>query len=204
MLRHPGIVRCEGYLEHEITHAILLEYCSGGSLKDLLKRRKYLTELEVQNIILQVLGVVEYMHANGIIHRDLQPANIFLQDGFCVKIGDFGIATKLANENDLKTYDSNQAIYLTIVFRHVCGSLNYMSPELLDPSQPGYGFENDVWAIGILMYKLLVGIEPFRSKTKESTISKIKNGKFEFPAHLNISNEAQDVIRKILSIDPSN
>jgi serine/threonine protein kinase len=76
-LQHPGIVRYEGFYEDEYYFYILLEFCSQGSLWDLLSARGRFSEPEVRTMMLQILDAVEYMHSKNIIHRDLKLGNIF-------------------------------------------------------------------------------------------------------------------------------
>ena len=102
-LFHPGIVQFEGTLEYEDKFVVFMELCSLGSLQNILDRRYRLTEPEVQYFMLQVLDSIEYLHSEQIIHRDIKPDNIFLQDGLRVKIGDFGFSKYLPNAADRST-----------------------------------------------------------------------------------------------------
>jgi serine/threonine protein kinase len=99
-IRHPGFVKYKGFLENDKIYAILMELCSFGSLQDLLSRRVRLTEPEVRYFMVQILDSIEFLHSKWIIHRDLKLANIFLQDGFRTKIGDFGLACQLKSPNE--------------------------------------------------------------------------------------------------------
>ena len=103
MLEHPGIVHYEGEYEDEDNIYILMEYCALGNLWDYFcSRGSRLAESEVQNFILQLLDAVEYMHSKNVIHRDLKLANIFIQDGNRLKIGDFGMGVQLADKQELR------------------------------------------------------------------------------------------------------
>ncbi len=77
-----------------------------------------------------------------------------------------------------------------------------MSPELLHPEQPGYSFENDIWAVGIIMYTMLFGFEPFNAETKESIVMNIQKACLQFPEEILVSNAAKELLRKILRRNP--
>jgi len=108
---------------------ILLELCPNQTLSELLKRRKRLTELEVQCYTSKVLNALSYLHANRVIHRDLKLSNLFLGKELKLKLGDFGLATRLEFQGEKK--------------RTVCGTPNYIAPEILD-GKIGHSFEVDI------------------------------------------------------------
>jgi serine/threonine protein kinase len=151
-------------------------------MSELLKRRKKLTEPEVRFYLLQLTSALAYLHDAQIIHRDLKLGNIFLDSNMRVKVGDFGLATKLSYPEEKK--------------RTVCGTPNYIAPEILQHS--GHSFEVDIWSTGIIIYTLLVGKPPYES-------TDVKN-QYSFPPTPTISGEAQHLIRSILQVtnfDPS-
>ena len=101
-LEQLGEGASEGFYEDEYYFYILLEFCSQGSLWDLLSARGRFSEPEVRMLMLQILDAVEYMHSKNIIHRDLKLGNIFVQEGLQLKIGDFGMAVQLADGRELR------------------------------------------------------------------------------------------------------
>ena len=82
----------------------------------------------------------------------------------------------------------------------MCGTANYVAPEILNSK--GYGLEVDVWAFGVILYTLLVGKAPFGATEVKTTYRKIKQNSYEFPDSVKISQEAKDIIKKILNPDP--
>ena len=117
-LHHPQIVEFENYIDDFKNIYILLEICRNRTLNDLLKRRKRLTEIEVQCYILQLIEALKYLHSQKVIHCDLKLENLFLTNKMELKLGNFSLATKLDFEGEKK--------------RTLCGTPNYMAPEILD------------------------------------------------------------------------
>ena len=74
---------------------IVMEFCSGGSLKDILAKRGKIEEVFIQAIMRELLKGIKYLHESGRVHRDIKPANILLNDRGDVKIGDFGVSAEL-------------------------------------------------------------------------------------------------------------
>jgi len=186
-LHHPHIVSFEHYFEDTDNVYILLEMCQNQSLNELLKRRKRLTELEVQCYLVQIIKALKYLHAHKVIHRDLKLGNLFLSDKMEVKVGDFGLATKLEFEGERK--------------RTVCGTPNYIAPEILDGKQ-GHSYEVDVWSLGVICYTLIIGKPPFETQDVKTTYKKIKMNSYNFPEGAIISEPAKSLIREILVTDP--
>ena len=145
-LRHPNIVRFEHVFEDAQHVYILLELCRSESLNELIKRRKKVTEFETRCYLVQIVRAVKYLHRNKIIHRDLKLGNLFLSEDMEVKLGDFGLAALLTNENDRRNT--------------VCGTPNYIAPEVLQQTK-GHSRPVDLWSIGVIIYTLLYGIYLF-------------------------------------------
>ena len=148
-LHHPQIVAFEHYFEDTENVYILLEMCQHQTLNELLKRRKRLTEIEVQCYIVQLIKALKYLHSHRVIHRDLKLGNLFLTEKMELKVGDFGLATKLDFEGERK--------------RTVCGTPNYIAPEILD-GKTGHSYEVDIWSLGVIIYTLIIGKPPFETR----------------------------------------
>lgn len=187
-LQHPNVVQFEHVFEDSQNVYILLELCNNQSLNDLIKRRKRLTEIEVQCYIFQIVQALKYLHLNRIIHRDLKLGNLFLSDKMELKLGDFGLAAKLEFDNEK---------------RHtVCGTPNYIAPEILE-NKIGHSYEVDVWSLGVVIYTLIIGRPPFETPEVKSTYKKIKMCAYSFPEHIPFSDNVRNIISKILQLDPS-
>lgn len=155
---------------------------------ELLRQKTRLTDDEARPILLQLLAVVEYLHNNHVIHRDLKLGNLFLKQGPVIKLGDFGLATLVYGENDRK--------------RTICGTPNYIAPEILSGGEKGHSYEVDIWSFGVIMYTILVGHPPFQRQEVKEIYEKIKVANFEFPKNIPVSIAAQDLINQLLHPNP--
>ena len=185
---HQNIVAFEHYFEDYENVYILLEICQNQTLKDLLQRRKRLTEIEVQCYMIQLIKCLKYLHAHRIIHRDLKLGNLFLNDKLELKVGDFGLATKLDYAGERK--------------RSICGTPNYIAPEIID-GKSGHSYEVDIWSMGVIIYTLLIGKPPFETNDIKSTYRKIKTCNYTFPEGCVISPAAKLLICEILVLNPA-
>ncbi|XP_076633083.1 serine/threonine-protein kinase polo [Colletes latitarsis] len=184
-LKHKNVVGFYSFFDDPLNVYIILELCRKRSMMELHKRRKALTECETRYYMKQILDGVHYLHQNKIIHRDLKLGNLFLSDDLQVKIGDFGLATRLEHDGERK--------------KTVCGTPNYIAPEILTKS--GHSYEVDVWSIGCIMYTLLVGKPPFETSSLRETYARIKQVQYNIPEHINPI--AMNMISNMLQGNPS-
>lgn len=128
------------------------------------------------------------MHSHRVIHRDLKLGNLFINDKMEVKVGDFGLATKLEFDGERK--------------RTICGTPNYIAPEVLEGKQ-GHSYEVDIWSIGVIIYTLIIGKPPFETSDVKTTYKRIRMNAYNFPENVQITDPARDIITKILNNDPA-
>ncbi|KAI0125893.1 serine/threonine protein kinase [Xylariales sp. AK1849] len=170
---------------------LVLELCPNGSLMDMVKRRKGLTEPEVRFYSVQIAGAIKYMHSKGIIHRDLKMGNIFLDRHMNAKIGDFGLAALLVTGKDMQTIRRTT----------LCGTPNYIAPEILEKGKKGHDHMVDLWSLGIIMFAMLTSKPPFQSSTTDEIYRRARNRDYEWPkesANKYISQEAKDIVATML------
>ena len=187
-LKHNNIVKFISYFETDDSYIIILELCDNGSMYNLLKSRKRLTEPEVKYYLSQIIRGLKYLHDNKIIHRDVKLGNILLNDKLEIKICDFGLSTRLNYDDERKKLK--------------CGTPNYIAPEILSPGEVGYSYEVDVWSLGVILYALIIGKPPFETVDVKSTYRRIRDSIYYFPERCNISDEAKDLINKMLQKNP--
>ncbi|KAI6188641.1 Serine/threonine-protein kinase PLK [Aphelenchoides besseyi] len=185
-LKHPNVVRLYGHFEDADNVYVLLELCARRSLMELHKRRRTITEPEARYFTHQIVAGCQYLHNLKIIHRDLKLGNLFLNDDMILKIGDFGLATNVGNKGEKK--------------HMLCGTPNYIAPEML--LKTGYTYSADVWAIGCILYTLLVGKPPFETESLKQTYAKIRRNEYVIPTR--IGQHAHEMIAALLTAEPEN
>ncbi|CAI2361085.1 unnamed protein product [Moneuplotes crassus] len=186
-LDHQYIVGFEHFFEDSDSVFITLELCTNQTMNELLKRRKRLHEIEVQCWTMQIISALKYLHSHRVIHRDIKLGNLFISSKMEIKVGDFGLATKLDFDGEKK--------------RTICGTPNYIAPEVIE-GKSGHSYEVDIWSLGVVVYTLLIGKPPFETSNVKKTYSRIKNNTYSFPDHVQISKAAKDLIKRILIKDP--
>ncbi|KAJ7599348.1 kinase-like domain-containing protein [Mycena floridula] len=187
-LEHPNIVEFQECFEDEENVYMTLELCHSGSLMDMLRRRRRFTEPEARFFMVQLIGACHYMHTHQVIHRDLKLGNLFLDRNMNIKVGDFGLAALIENPGERK--------------KTICGTPNYIAPEVLFDTANGHSFEVDTWSIGVILYTLAVGRPPFQTKEVKEIYKRIRDNDYEFPADRTVSGETKELIQLILTQDP--
>ncbi|GAK64750.1 pkinase-domain-containing protein [Moesziomyces antarcticus] len=188
-VNHIHVVNFEDCFEDDENVYFRLELCCNGSLNDIVKKRGPYTEPEARYLMVQILAGTQSLHQNSIIHRDLKLGNIFLDQHMHVKIGDFGLAALLKHPDERK--------------KTVCGTPNYIAPEILYDQGQGHSFEVDIWSVGVILYTLLVGKPPFQTPKVDDIYERIRKNAYEIPAKAGLSNEAVDLITRILTHNPA-
>lgn len=188
-LDHPNIVKMYTSFRDSEYVFMVLELCERGGLDDLLKRNGKLKERYVSKFMSQLVKGLIYLHETmSVVHRDLKLGNLFLDNQLNIKIGDFGLSAIIKDGEKRKT---------------VCGTPNYIAPEVLFGKASGHSFEADIWSVGVIIYTLLVGTPPFQQKSVEEIYKLIELNKYIFPPDCELSSEAIDLITKILNSNPA-
>lgn len=187
-LFHEKIVRYVNHFDDADFVYIILELCPNQTLNDLLKKKRRFTEAETMFYIFELVQGLVYLRKERVIHRDLKLGNLFLGPEMELKIGDFGLAAKLEYDDEKKTT--------------ICGTPNYIAPEILDNHHKGHSFQVDVWSLGVVMFTMLVGKPPFEDVDVKSTYQRIRDNAYAFPETLFISSSAKNLVQSILRHDP--
>ncbi|XP_061616289.1 serine/threonine-protein kinase DCLK3 isoform X1 [Phyllopteryx taeniolatus] len=190
-LRHPRVVRLLAHHRTPATAYLVMELARGGDLFDAVSRRGSFGEDEAALMAADVSEALEYIHRRSVVHRDVKPENLLIVHAVPgmtrLKLADFGLATVVSEP----------------VFT-ICGTPTYVAPEIL--SETGYGLEVDMWALGVILYILLCGFAPFRSRHRdqEELFEIIKQGQLHFlpPYWDAISEDAKGLVSGLLRSDP--
>lgn len=185
LIRHPNIVQLYEIIETPKQLYLIMEYASGGELFEHIVSQNRVKEKEACAFFQQILAGVEYLHKLNIAHRDLKPENLLLDHTKRIKIADFGLSN---------TYKPGQLL------KTACGSPCYAAPEMI-AGKRYKGTEVDVWSCGIVMFALICGYLPFEDPNTSNLYKKILTGEYKAPKF--ISDDAKDLMSKIISIDPS-
>lgn len=145
-LNHPNIVKMLATVEENNTHYLVMEYVSGGSLRDLLDKHPRLSIPRILYIALDLADALTRAHRLKILHRDIKPANVLLAEDGTPRLTDFG----MARFGDQPHVTQDGAIV---------GTLAYLSPEAFNNDD--LDERHDIWAFGVLLYEMLVGERPF-------------------------------------------
>mmetsp|Transcript_16332 Transcript_16332/g.23951 ORF Transcript_16332/g.23951 Transcript_16332/m.23951 type:complete len:320 (-) Transcript_16332:460-1419(-) len=170
---------------------LVTELLLGGELFDRIVKKETYNEKEARDVCKTLFLALAYCHSNNVCHRDLKPENLLLMSDSDtdIKIADFGFARR---------FDPAQKNYLTTQ----CGTPGYVAPEILKGVPYGTGV--DMWSLGVIVFILLGGYQPFEGNTQKELFRAIKTGSFEFIPEFwdNISNGAKYLIKSLLTVDP--
>ncbi|KAM9293821.1 ribosomal protein S6 kinase alpha-5 isoform 2-T2 [Gastrophryne carolinensis] len=189
---HPNIVKLHDVYHDQLHTFLVMELLKGGELFERIKRKKTFSESEASYIMRKLVSAVSHMHDVGVVHRDLKPENFLFtdeSDNAEMKIIDFGFARLKPQDNQpLKT---------------PCFTLHYAAPELLDDS--GYDESCDLWSLGVILVPFQRHDKMATYVTAEDIMRKIKQGDFSFEGESwkNVSQEAKDLIKGLLTVDPN-
>merc|ERR1719163_601350 len=167
----------------------MLELCPNQTLNDFMRQRpgKRLSEAEAMFYAHELITCLRYLHGRRVIHRDLKLGNLFLDARSRLKVGDFGLAAQLERDGEKK--------------RTICGTPNYIAPEILD-GKHGHSYEVDIWSFGVVLYTMLTGRPPFETSDLKTTYRRIRHSQYSFPESVPISAPAKELITSILRTDP--
>ncbi|XP_047356867.1 obscurin isoform X7 [Vespa velutina] len=183
-LNHRKLLRLQDAYETDKSVTLIIELAAGGELADVLTKQPHYTEAEISGYIRQLLYGLEYMHDNHYAHLGLTLGDLLISHtgGDDLKISDFGLTRRIT-----------QTKLMLLSY----GMPEYIAPEVTN--NEGVDYAADMWSVGIITYILLSGISPFRGVNDRETLTKIRQGAWDFDDRWkNISNEAKDFIRSLL------
>lgn len=181
IMNHPFIVELKGaYVKDPRYLYLIMEYVPGGELFSLLRSNQTFPLSQAKFYVAHIVTIFTYLHERNIIYRDLKPENILITKSGYLKLTDFGFAKKVVG----KTYT-------------LCGTPEYLAPEII--LNKGHGFPVDWWTMGILLYEMLVGIDPFSDDDPMMIYQKVIKGKIRFPKEMD--KNSKSLIKHLLIAD---
>jgi calcium-dependent protein kinase len=187
---HDTLANLKGTFEDRENVYIVMEYCTGGELFDRIIAKGTFSEAEAAKFFRQMVNMVAHCHNMGVMHRDIKPENFLLStptDDTDLVACDFGLGTFFKPGDE---------------FSILVGSPYYVAPEVL---RRKYGSEADIWSLGVVLYILLCGLPPFWGSSDKEIFMSILRGNLDFTSAPwpSISEEAKDLVRKVLTLDPA-
>ena len=163
----------------------------GGNLLSRIVEKEVYTEREARQVCKIAFTAISYCHTKKVAHRDVKPENFLLvEEGndTSVKLVDFAFAKKCVKENSLAT---------------LCGTAQYVAPEILNEKSPGYDQRCDNWSLGVFAFVLLGGYPPFEGVTGDLA-GEIKSANYKFHDEYwtDVSSSAKNMIKSLLIVDP--
>ncbi|EFA75251.1 cAMP-dependent protein kinase [Heterostelium album PN500] len=186
-ISNPFIVKLYATYKSSTYLYFVMEYIDKGELFNYIRSENQIEERVAKMIIAEIILAIDYLHQQNIVYRDLKPENVLVDIDGHIKLADFGFAKRI-NEKTMS----------------VCGTIDYMAPEIM--LSKGHGKAVDYWSIGIVLFEMIVGNPPFaldpdQNECSTNSIANFLNGddnsrKIDFPSHL--SSQCKDLIEKLL------
>jgi serine/threonine protein kinase len=183
-MRHENIVCLHDFFWDELNFYLVLDICPGGALFDYILSRDRLDEPLSARIFRQICEGIRYCHSMGVVHRDLKPENILIDRFPHVRVADFGLCGFIRPNTMMTTF---------------CGSPLYCAPECL-AKQNYSGTASDVWSLGVILYSMVTGDNPWNSSNMAQMVNEIMMARYSIPE--NISEGCRDLIGKMMRAVP--
>ncbi|EAS07778.1 Serine/Threonine kinase domain protein (macronuclear) [Tetrahymena thermophila SB210] len=193
-IKSNHITKLFEFFETDKNCFLAMEYCNGGTLEKYIQQKKLISEKEAKGYLIQLLSGFKDLHSHLVIHRDIKLENImrhfpngqtgndtYDNKNVVLKIADLGLAKEMKDEMIAHTY---------------AGTVLTMAPEIL--KQKSYGFEVDVYSLGVILYYMVQGKYPFYENNDTKLLQKIKEQNIQFKDENPVSLEFQDLIKQML------
>lgn len=193
-IRHPNIVRTYDIFDEKDTIYLVMEFVAGGDFFDYMLRKGRLNESGAKHVMWQMLQGIDYLHDMNIVHRDIKPENVLVScaSPLAIKLTDFGFANFVDPASSAPGTDMKSMV----------GTGCYMAPEVIDGR--GHGKPVDIYASGVVMYRILSGRLPFRGMTLEECYKQAMRGLVEFNGKewKEVSKEGVRLCRRMICAEP--
>ena len=186
-IHHPNVVKLFGHFEDNTYCYFIMEYIPGGNIYAYVPKNgmRTISTQQVASIIKDVISATYFLHnmVPPIIHRDIKPENVLLASGMIAKLTDFGWSNYMQGDYKRTT---------------VCGTPIYLAPEMINNT--GHDEKVDIWCIGVLLFELMTGVQPWRGTDVNTVKMNIVRLKINWPK--NMDRKAGDLISRILRYNP--
>lgn len=189
-LSHPNVVNIYDVGQTETAHFIVMEYVQGQNLSAVIREKGALSEHFVVSVAMQIAKALAHAHLHGIVHRDIKPHNILITQEGQVKVTDFGIAQAMSAANLTQT-------------GVVLGSVHYFSPE--QARGVNVTSSSDLYSLGVVMYEMLTGRQPFRGDTPIAiALKQIQENPVPLRQYLpELNRELEQLVLRLMAKEPS-
>jgi tRNA A-37 threonylcarbamoyl transferase component Bud32 len=181
-LDHPNIIKYEKTIKTTNNVHLVMELVDGCNLTEYLRKNGPVSEEALKGIIKQILMGLDHCHDKGISHLDIKTENVLINEKKEIKLIDFAFSVKQIDCSKVRLY---------------CGTPNYMAPEVLR-KELFYGKKADVWAVGVVAYKLFTGKVPFKGKDPADILLKISNFALDKKALQSAHRNFRDFLQRLL------
>ena len=186
-IHHPNVVKLFGHFEDNTYCYFIMEYIAGGNIYSYVPKNGIhtISTQQVASIIKDVISATYFLHHMypPIIHRDIKPENVLLGDNMRAKLTDFGWSNYMQGDFKRTT---------------VCGTPIYLAPEMINNT--GHDEKVDIWCIGVLLFELITGQQPWKGSDVQTVKYNISRLKINWPKQMDRT--AADLISKILRYNP--
>ena len=186
-IHHPNVVKLFGHFEDNTYCYFIMEYIEGGNIYSYIPKNGIhsISTQQVASIIKDVISATYFLHHMNppIVHRDIKPENVLLSSGMKAKLTDFGWSNYMEGGYKRMT---------------VCGTPIYLAPEMINNT--GHDEKVDIWCIGVLLFELMTGVQPWPGNDIQTVKYNISRLKINWPK--NMDRTAADLISKILKYNP--
>ena len=189
-MQHPNIVAIYEVGSAEELHFFSMRLVCGASLDVLLKRDGPIPSLRAAQLLRAIAEAVDYAHRLGVLHLDLKPANVLLDENGVPHVADFGLARRLDSA-------------LAAPEDEVSGTPSYMAPEQASPRTARISPATDIWGLGAILYELVTGQPPFLGKSPHETLRLVVEGSLPAPRKMvpTLSRDLEAIIFKCMARD---
>lgn len=190
-LKHPFLMNAFDTWQDRRYIYFLMDFASGGDLFSKLQKGELLSESRICLYLAEIALALDFLHSRNIIYRDMKAENVLIDHDGHIKLTDFGLSKYCPNTSQqgfLRAYT-------------ICGTPEYMAPELIETDGYGYGQKSDWWALGVLMFEMMYGFPPFYHEDPQEALHLILTADVEFPEIPEFSPQCKHVVSELLIKD---